>query len=96
MKRTLKMAAGFAGIIAAVAGFSAYAHQDGRGAHSAPCMHDGGQASAAHKGQGMKHGGGTAQMQERMGRNHGRMAEMHSRMHGDALAPEKKEDEHKH
>lgn len=96
MKHAMKITAGIAGMIAAVAGFSAYAHQEGRAAQSTPCMHDGGQAGADHKGQGMQHGGGMAQMQERMGRNHGRMAEMHSRMHGATDAPEKKEDLHKH
>ena len=96
MKRTLKIAAGLVGVVAAVAGVAALAQQDGRSAHSMTCMHDGGHAGAGPMGQGMKHGGGMGQMQERMGRNHARMAEMHARMHGDAGASDQREDGHQH
>ena len=82
MKRTLKIAAGLVGVVAAVAGVAAIAQQDGRGAHSMTCMHDGGEADAGHNEQGMKHGRG--------------MAEMHARMHGDAGASDQRQDGHKH
>lgn len=95
MKRTLKIAAGLVGVVAAVAGVAAYAQQDGRGTHSMPCMHESGKAGAGQMGHGMKHGG-MGQMQERMGRNHARMAEMHARMHGAAGTPDQKEEGHKH
>ena len=96
MQHTLQIAAGLAAMIAAVAGFAAPAQQDRRDRQSAPCMQDGGPAAVGQKGQGMKHGGGMARMQERMGSNHARMAGMHSRMHGDAGTADKKEDGHKH